>query len=62
MARADPVDEFSELMMQRRRWSNAGWWARDYVFNNFNYEIKKSSHSRYQVFKTKFMIYIAKIC
>jgi hypothetical protein len=45
MAKADPVEEFPELMIQRRRWSNAGWWARTYVFAHFKYDVAKSFHS-----------------
>lgn len=34
MAYTDAVDTVEELVSQRRRWTNSGWWALKYVLRN----------------------------
>jgi cellulose synthase/poly-beta-1,6-N-acetylglucosamine synthase-like glycosyltransferase len=44
-AKTDPMDDLIDLMVQRRRWINSSYFAFDYVFRNYSYDIKDSTHS-----------------
>jgi chitin synthase len=40
VAKTDPMDDLIDLMVQRRRWINSSFFAFDYVFRNYNYDVR----------------------
>jgi chitin synthase len=40
MAKTDPMDSLVDLMIQRRRWINSSYFAFDYVFKNYEFDVR----------------------
>lgn len=45
LAKTDPMDNLIDLLIQRRRWINSSYFAFDYVFKSYNFDVRDSSHS-----------------
>lgn len=39
------MDNLIDLLIQRRRWINSSYFAFDYVYKNYKYDVEDSSHS-----------------
>lgn len=44
LAKTDPMDNLIDLLIQRRRWINSSYFAFDYVFKNYDFEVRESAH------------------
>lgn len=44
-AYTDAVDDFIELLLQRRRWINSSWFALEYVLSHYTENLIVSSHT-----------------
>jgi chitin synthase len=39
------MDDLIDLMVQRRRWINSSYFAFDYVFRNYMYDMENTTHT-----------------
>ena len=39
------MDNLIDLMIQRRRWINSSYFAFDYVYKNYEFDVRQSDHS-----------------
>lgn len=44
MAKTDPMDNLIDLLIQRRRWVNSSYFAFDYVYKSYSYDVRESGH------------------
>lgn len=44
LAKTDPMDNLIDLLIQRRRWINSSYFAFDYVYKNYDFDVRESSH------------------
>ena len=39
------MDNLIDLLIQRRRWINSSYFAFDYVYKNYDFEVRESAHT-----------------
>jgi chitin synthase len=44
LAKTDPMENLVDLMIQRRRWINSSYFAFDFIFKSYNFDVRESSH------------------
>ena len=45
IGKTDAMDNLIDLLIQRRRWINSSYFAFDYVYKNYDFDVRESSHS-----------------
>lgn len=56
------MDNLIDLLIQRRRWINSSYFAFDYVFKNYDFDVRESSHGFFhRNFMLPFVMFFSKL-